>query len=98
MMPQQAQAMMTGINQGQQQANSILPSVYQPKGKAAARNPWEGSLDIIADQLLTIASQINDQGGAYRDHTEELYALAYKVKKTNNALTKCAQEGNEDAA
>lgn len=88
--------MMTGINQGQQQSNSILPSVYQPKGADKARNPWEGTLDILADQILQVASAVNDQGGAYRKCTEDLYAIAYKLKKTNNELTTKAQEGNED--
>lgn len=96
MLPEQAQAMLSGVGQGQALSQSILPSVYQPNGGDRPRNPYEGSLDMIADQLLEVAARLREEGSKFRNQVEELYSLSFKVKKLNNNLTDIVTEGESD--
>jgi hypothetical protein len=90
-------AMLTGTAQGAQQAASILPNSYQPRGKAAASNPFSGSLDLLCNQLLEIAYGVQSQGDKFRECKERLYKAAYEISKINNELTDIAQ-GDEESA
>jgi hypothetical protein len=98
MIPPPSQAIMQGLSQGNAQAQSILPSVYQPRGGAQPQNPWQGSLDTVADQLLSLGKSIRSQGEKFREEAEKLYKAAHDITKVNNTLTKFAQEGRDDNA
>lgn len=93
MFPMQAQAMLSGADQGQREAMSALPSQFQNKGVSEPRNPFEGSLNQIAQDVLNVAALLNKQGDHYRGCVEDLYGLAFKLKKVNNDLTDIVQDG-----
>jgi hypothetical protein len=93
MLTPQAQAMVQGMQQGNKDAQSILPSAYQPQGRAQPRNRWEGVLNMINTHLLEVAAGVGQQGQQFRDQVEKLYKLAYELKKLNNQLTDIAVEG-----
>lgn len=83
---------------GQAEAQSMLPSVYQPQGKAKATNPWQGALDTVCDQLLDLAGQVKDSGGdKVREVSVVLQKCAYEIAKQNNNLSKLAQGEQDDA-
>ena len=89
-------AMMQGISQGSQEAQSILPNQYQPQGKAMPQNPYQGTFDTIIDQLIGLAKSIRDQGvEGTRDLAEKVSKCSHELTKVNNALTDLAQKGNE---
>lgn len=96
MLPPPANAMLTGMQQGDQQAQSIIPSTYQPQGKAAPQNPWEGVLSLINSQILEVASGVGKQGQAYRAQSEKLLKIAYEIKKINNQLLDIAIKGQNN--
>src|SRR5690348_3209329 len=89
------EAMLSGAQQGNDMARSVLPSVYQPQGKAYPQNPWQGTIDLICDQLLSLGKQIKDQGEEYREEGDTVYELCTKLAKVNSRLTKLAQEGSD---
>lgn len=89
MYPPQTQALMQGMEKGK----SMLPSQNNPQGRAAAKNPWEGTIQMYCDGILQVASQLGDQGDAYRDLKVKLYKLAYELSKTNNEITELVEEG-----
>jgi hypothetical protein len=87
----QGQAMLQGMQQGNQQAQSIIPSTFQPQGRAQGVNPWKGFLDLICSKLLEISDQVGQQGQAYDDEKVELLKHAYTLAKLNQRLTDIAQ-------
>ena len=87
------QAMVSGMQQGQQQASSILPSAFQPQGRAQPTNPWQGVLDSVNNQLLQVAYGVGQQGQAFREFQARLLKLAYETTKLSNELTETAAEG-----
>lgn len=89
----QGQAMIQGTQQGNQQAQSMLPSAFQTQGRAQPTNPYEGSLNLIVTQIMEVASGVGGQGQAYREQKERLYKFAYEIQKLNNQLTDMAMEG-----
>jgi len=95
-MPPQSQAILQGLSQGDQAAQSMLPNTYQPQGRAKPQNPWQGSLDTVVDQLLSLSNSIRQQGDGFREIAEELVKAAHTVTKQNNAITKFVQEGAEE--
>jgi len=90
-------AMLMGIGQGAHQAQAILPNPYQPTGKAQAKNPFQGSIDLIINQILEINHQLSQQGDQFRGCTEKLFKVTFDLAKINNELTDIA-EGDEDGA
>ena len=90
-------SMLTGFAQGNAQAQSIMPNGYQPMGKAAAKNPFQGSIDLIVNQVLQIAFEVKQQGDEHRDCVEKLYKVVFDLNKINNELTDIA-EGDETGA
>ena len=82
---------MQGISDGQSELQSVMPSAYQPKGKAYPQNPFQGTLDAIKDQLLEVASLIGKQGDEFREQEQSLIKAAFDVTKVNNQLLKAAQ-------
>lgn len=93
MLTPQTQAMVQGMQQGSQQAQSILPSTFQPQGRSGPSNPWEGVLNMIQSQILEVAAGVGQQGLAYNDQKERLYKFAYELQKLNNQLTDMAIDG-----
>lgn len=89
----QSQAMFQGMQDGQRQAQSILPSAFQPQGRGQPTNPWEGTLNMIVSQIMEVAAGVGSQGQAYREQKERLYKFAYEIQKLNNSLTDMAEEG-----
>jgi hypothetical protein len=90
----QTNALMSGFQQGDQQAQSMLPNASQPMGRPQPKNILEGTLNRIASDLLAAAHIVGQQGDAYRKEKERLMKLATEVTKTNNSLTDIAQEGS----
>ena len=88
--------MLQGTAQGAQQAQSIMPSVYQPQGKAKPQNPWQGSLDLINLQLLDIAHQVRQQGDAYRDIAIDFQKAANDISKANAKISGLLDEESEE--
>ena len=80
-------AMMRGVGQGSDQAQSIMPNSYQPQGKAQPQNPFQGSLDLIVERLLSLGHQVKQQGEKFRSEGDELYTMAAKLAKLNSSLT-----------
>lgn len=93
MLTPQAQAMMQGMQSGSREAQSILPSTFQPQGRAQPTNPFEGVLNLVSNQILQVAHGVGQQGQAYRDCKEKLLKLAYEIQRVNNELTDMAIEG-----
>ena len=89
-------AMLTGFASGDRQAASILPNQFQPMGKPAAKNPFQGSIDLIIKQLLDITYEVQQQGDEHRDCVEKLYKIVFDLSKVNNELTDIA-EGDESS-
>lgn len=89
-------AMLQGTANGDAQAQSILPSVYQPQAKAKPQNPWQGSLDLIVDQLLSLGNQVREQGDRHRAITVKLFKAANDIAKANEELTALLDEDNEE--
>ena len=92
MSPQQ-QAIVTGVQQGTQAGQSILPNSYQPQGKAVARNVFEGVLTNMVADMMQVAAGIGNQGDMFREEKQQMLKLAYELQKLNNRLTKLAQDG-----
>lgn len=94
MIPPTTAAMLQGIQQGDQQAASILPSVSQAQGRAQPSNPWRGSLDLIRDQVLQVAAALSNQGdNVAQEEKVKLFKIVYEIERINKALDKQAQEG-----
>lgn len=89
-------AMMSGMAQGDAAARSILPNAYQPRGKAQANNPFQGTIDSIIDQILQIAYEVRGQGDANRDCVDRFYKVTFDLAKINKDLSERA-EGEEDS-
>jgi hypothetical protein len=89
-----SQAMMQGMQQGNQQAQSMLPSATNPQGKAAARNPFEGSLTTMKQMALELAAAIGQHGDAYRPEAVKLYKMVAELEKLNVQLKNLAEQGD----
>lgn len=98
MLTPQTQAMISGLQQGDRQAQSILPSAFQPQGRPQPTNPWEGILNMIQQNILEVAAGVGKQGMAYNDQKERLYKFAYEIQKLNNQLTDMAIEGGSPSS
>lgn len=97
MIPPTAAAMLQGMQQGDQQAQSIIPSSYQPQGRAKATNPWEGTIALIIGQLLQISSEVGGQGeNTAKEEKAKLMKITYELQRINNSLTKKAEEGSSN--
>lgn len=88
-------AMLQGAQQGSAEAQSILPNVYQPQGRGVPQNPFQGSLDSMVDNLLSMAKQVRDQGDKFRAEGEDIYQIALKLSKVNARLTDIAKGDSE---
>lgn len=88
-----ANAMIQGMEQGNQQAQSMLPSASNPMGKASARSPFEGPINTMKQMALELASSIGQQGDAYRAEAEKFYKMVYELERTNGQLKKLAEQG-----
>ena len=77
---------MDGLNEGQQQARSMLPSAFQPKGKAKPQNPWKGTLENCNDMILSVADQLGKQGDEFRDIKVKMMKIAFDITKANNDI------------
>jgi hypothetical protein len=97
MLPPGSQAMVQGMEQGNQQAQSMLPSAQNPMGKAAARSPFEGPINTMKQMALELASGIGQQGDAYRAEAEKFYKFVYELEKINGSLKKLAEQGEGHA-
>ena len=94
MLTPSSQAMLQGMQQGDEQAQSILPSSYQPQGRAAPTNPWEGTLSMIIASVLTVAHGVGQQGDNVAKMEEsKLLKISYELGKIRDRLTKLAQDG-----
>lgn len=98
MLPPQSQAMMQGLSQGNTEAQSILPSVYQSKGKAMPQNPFQGRIDFLVAQLLSLGQDINNQSDQFRDKAQICYKCGNELAKMNNDLNKTVKGDNESDA
>ncbi len=78
-------SMMQGVQQGSAQA-SMLPSSFQPQGKAKARNIFQGTIDSLIDSLLSLSHSLKMQGDANRSEADEIIGMTYKLSKINTAL------------
>lgn len=94
MITPQEGAMIQGTQQGQQAgqqaAPQILPSAYQPVGRASPVNPWSGMLDVIGSKLLEISDMVGQQGNQYAPQKVKLLELSFKLAKINEEITKIA--------
>ncbi len=80
-------AMIGGLQAGNQQAQALLPSVYQPQGRAKPTNPYQGTIDLLVNQVLELAHSIKSTGGdGFRDCSEKLMKISYELTKINNQL------------
>ena len=93
MLTPQGQAMIQGTQQGNQQAQSIIPSTFQPQGRAQGKNPYQGLLDLIVEKILSVAASVGEQGEAYREQKTELLKTAYGLQKLNDKLSDIAING-----
>ena len=91
-------AMIGGLQAGNQQAQALLPSVYQPQGRAKPTNPYQGTIDLLVNQVLSLADSIKKTGGdSFRDCSEKLYKMSYELAKINNELRDAVQEGDDES-
>jgi hypothetical protein len=93
MLTPDSQAMMQGMTQGNQQAQSMLPSASNPQGKAAGRNPFEGTINTMKQMALEIAAAIGSQGDAYRPEAVKFYKMVAELEKVNVQLKNLAEQG-----
>jgi hypothetical protein len=97
MLPPSAMAMMNGLSQGNSEAQSSLPSVYQPQGVSQPVNPFQGTIDQVVDQIMSLGQSINEQGQAYREIGVTFFKCAYELAKANERLNQTAEKGTEKA-
>jgi hypothetical protein len=88
--------MISGIQSGNQQAAALMPSVYQPLGRPKPRNPYQGTIDLLVNQVLELAHSVKTTGGdGFRDCSEKLLKISYELTKINNMLTEVIQGDDE---
>lgn len=98
MLTPQAQAMVSGTQSGQQQAQSILPSTFQPQGRPQPTNPFEGVLNLVNNQILQVTYGVGQQGQNTREVVAKLLKISYEIQKINNELTDMAIEGKTSSS
>jgi hypothetical protein len=97
MLPPAANAMMQGIGQGQQQAQQIMPSAFQPRGGQDIKSPYDGNLIWLVDSINEYGSAISKNGDKYRALAQDLYKASSIVEKVRTKLNDLAA-GNTDEA
>lgn len=89
-------SMITGFQSGNQQASALLPSVYQPQARAKPTNPFQGTIDLLINQVLSLADSVKKTGGDnFRGCSEKLYKMSYELAKINNELRDAIQGDDE---
>lgn len=87
MITPQTAAILQGTNEGQNAAESILPSSFQTTGKAQATNPFDGIVSTMVLQINQIVYAIGQEGDRFREDKEKFIKIAYDLTKANNSLT-----------
>lgn len=95
MLTPSSDAMIQGMDQGSQQAQSMLPSPTNPMGKARSRNVFQGPITTMKQGALEMASAISAQGDAYRPIAEKFYKMVYELAKIDNELNDLAMENDK---
>jgi hypothetical protein len=97
MLPPAANALVQGINQGNQQAQQILPNAFQPRGGQEIKSPYDGSFMWLVDSLNEYGSAISKNGDKYRALAQDLYKASSIVEKVRNKLNDLAAGNTNEA-
>ena len=97
MLPPAANAMLNGVQQGNQQASQMLPNSYQPRGAQEIKSPYDGNLIWLVDMINEYGSAISKNGDKYRALAQDLYKASSICEKVRNKLNELAAGNTSDA-